>query len=141
MLTGNQGLDDINDLLLLVARQLADGLEDAPGFARRAVAALLGGGDAEQIIRAAAESDRQGGELFGLERNGLAFPIGNDTLRGSDFAGQFLLSESDSEAGRGDTFAQRRAGFGWRSSHGHVPTIIDDGGYIRKGLHIYTEYR
>ena len=48
---------------------------------------------------------------------------------------------ADREPSGGDTFAQRRAGFGWRSSHGHVPTIIDDGGYIRKGLHIYTEYR
>jgi hypothetical protein len=139
--TGHQGLDDIDDLLLLMAGQLADGLEDATGFARRAIAALLGGGDTEQIICAAAESDRQGGELFGLEGNGLAFPIGNDTLRGSDFTGQFLLSESDSEAGCGDTFAQRRAGLGWRSSHWHIPSISDGRGDIRKGLHVYTKYR
>jgi hypothetical protein len=48
------------------------------------------------------------------------------------------LSQPDSEPGGGDTFTQRGAGLGWRSSHWHVPTIIDGSGYTRKGLHRYT---
>ncbi|MBM3846885.1 MAG: hypothetical protein FJ405_11455 [Verrucomicrobia bacterium] len=56
-MSGDECLDDIDDLLLLMARQFADGFENAASLASWARAALLGGVNAQEIVC----RDAQGG--------------------------------------------------------------------------------
>ena len=143
MLTGNQGLDDIDDLLLLMARQFADDLKNAPGFARRAGAALFGGVDAQQVIGADTESDRQSSELFRPERYGLAFPPTQGALSNAKPVGQIALVQTGFFACRDKTFAESRSlpigGSSHIDWHGRIINRIYRN--IRKCLHGYTQYK
>ena len=49
-MTGNEGLDDVHNLLLLVAGQFAHGFKNVARFASRAGAALFCLGHAQQVI-------------------------------------------------------------------------------------------
>ena len=72
-----EGLEEIENLLLLFARQLGDGFKDLAGFADRPVAAGLGPGLAEQLFDAQVERRGDGGELIGAQRDFVALPIGD----------------------------------------------------------------
>ena len=72
--TGDECLDDIDDLLLLMARQFADGFKNAASLARGAGAALLGGVNAQEIVCRDAQGGGQSDQLCGPERDGLALP-------------------------------------------------------------------
>ena len=66
---GRQGVLDVGeDALLGGAGQLADAFKDEPGLARRAMAALLGCGEAENLRRGAGKGIGNGFDLSGLVR-------------------------------------------------------------------------
>jgi hypothetical protein len=90
LLTGDEGLDDIDNLVLLAARQTADGLDDAAEPSARREP-LLGSGLAEQFLNGDAEGLGHRGQDIGARRFTRVLPILDIGLAVAYLAGQLTL--------------------------------------------------
>lgn len=124
LLTGQEGLNDFHNLLLLAAWEPADCFKDAAGSSSRAVAALaclwlL----PEKEIHADLENAGEFPELLGLECRVGALPSRVALLGDAEGLGDLRLSEPELLAGLGDALAELGAlGFG-RTARDHVGRV------------------
>ena len=133
---GENRFDHLDNLLLMVARKLADLLEDAPHFADRAGgAARFGGGFAEKLLGGDAERDGKLFDLLRSERDRFAFPRGVTRLAHAELGGELRLGKAGGLAGGEEALAEGSAGTFGRSAGLHGGSIGGQRGSYRLSLH------
>ena len=136
LMPGENGFDHLDDLVLMVARELADLLENAPHFADgTGGGARFGGGFAEKLLGGNSE---RGGKLFdlrGTERDRFAFPGGVTRLAHAELGGELRLGKASGLAGGEEALAERSAWTFGRSAGLHGGSIRGRPESYRFGLH------
>ena len=94
MLLCDEGLDELSHLGLLMTRQLARVLKDPAQPARRAAAARLGLGSADQFGQRDPDGSGQRFELIVPQGYGMPFPMRVSTLRDSELLRDLGLRKS-----------------------------------------------
>lgn len=132
----DEGLEESDDLLLLVAGEVGSGREKLAHLAGRAVAAL-GSGLIEEILDADAAELGDGLELVGTERHGVALPIGVGGLVDGELLGGLGLGKAGGETGGVEALPEWGAWLlGWATA-GHARIIRGGIGFYGPGLHYY----
>lgn len=141
LVSGHEGLDHVHNFLLVMTRQLAHGFKDAARFASWTAAAPLGGLRTEQIIRGHSQGSGQLRQLFGAQRDRLAFPPTQRALRDAELVGQLALAQARFFACGDEAFAEGRSlSAGWSAHVWHDQSINRVYRNVRKCLHSYTQY-
>lgn len=89
------GFNELDDLVLLVTRQLVGLVERLPELAGGSLGRrLLGVWTTQQVIGADAQCVGQGRQLFGAQGDGLTLPVGDDALGQSKGTGIFVCKNA-----------------------------------------------
>lgn len=134
-LPGHNRFNHIEHPALLVTGQAGNLIEDLLGAALRATPALWCGFPPDEKIQGGAESLGHGRELFGLQANAFAFPVGDELLGDAKAFGHLLLGEARLLAGFSQSAAEVCGWFGAWSSSGHGGSIPIRFRITRKCLH------
>ena len=132
----DEGLEEGDDLLLLVAREVGGGREKLAHLAGGALAAL-GAGLVDEILDADAAELGDGLELVGAEGDGVAFPVGVGGLRNAELLGGLGLGKAGGEARGVKALPEGGARlFGWAAAW-HARIIRGEVGFYGPRLHKY----
>ena len=107
---GNENvLDDINDALLLAAREFGSGLKNQAQFSDGSGSALFGCLASDQVIGTDAEHLGQDGKLFGTHGGRFAFPERIGAMGNAEFFSNLCLGEPRLLAQLVKAFSEGRA--------------------------------
>lgn len=139
---GNKHVFDRGEnALLLIARQLADFLEDQPGFSVRRGAPRLGFANAEQLGDFDLQNPRQLDHIFGIDGYGMALPNGVSLLSYAETLGDFCLGKACRFAGTVETFSEWASLSFCGATGSHVAIIHGVTARERKCLHSYQKWQ
>jgi hypothetical protein len=119
----DEGFENLQNVLLLSAGQVAGPLEHAPEFACRPAAAVWWRSWVDEFFHPPAENLRQVRNLFGLERDGVTLPKRIGRLSDAQLFGDLLLRQSRRFAGGAHPFAESGAFNFGRPACFHVGSI------------------
>ena len=123
-MAGENGFDHLDNLVLMVPRELADLLEKAPHFADGTGRALrFDGSFAEKLFSGNAERGSKMFDLFRTECDRLSFPCCITRLSHAELGSELRLGKTSRLASRKQALAERRARTFGRSACLHVGNI------------------
>lgn len=132
----NEGFNDMDDVLLLIAGEFAEFLKDPSSFADGA-AATVAVFTAEEAIGAGVEDYSETRNLLWSDRGGAAFPSGIGLLSHAKFFGHLGLGQTGLLASVEQPLAETGARKFGRSTCWHVQNIGCALQNYRMGLHNY----
>jgi hypothetical protein len=123
--------ENLQNVLLLIARQVAGLLKDTPKLARRSATAALWWSWADEFFDTHSENLCQVRNLFRLERNGMTFPKRIGRLSDAQPFGDLLLRQSSRFASGPHSFAESRSFNLGRTACLHVESIQPENIFYR----------
>jgi hypothetical protein len=128
-------LDDPNNVLLLVARQLADLLKDTPRLADRSTASLLGRCLSQEMFDRDVQHFCQLRDVFWAQSRRSTFPTRVRLLGDAEFFGDLLLRKTEGLSRGRQPFSKWRPFKFCRASCNHAISIRVVRKRYRKSLH------
>lgn len=119
----DKGLNDVEDLVLLAAREFAYGFEELTGAADRSGSGALGSGFTEKLGSGKPEGLGKLGDRVGAHGLGFAFPLGDGLLANAEFVGELDLGKASLFAQASEAVTKTGAGMFSRSAtrmHGGI---------------------
>ncbi len=127
----DEGFENLQNVLLLSARQVAGLFKYTPELARWTATAILRRGRVNEFFNSHTENLCQVCNLFGLERDRVAFPKCVGRLSDAQLIGDLLLRQSRRFAGGAHSFAESSAFNFGRTACFHAESIKPENIFYR----------